>query len=50
MERNKMQKDRGVGRLLLTIFGVALVVAIGYVIVTQSGIIPGDAPTQQGGL
>ena len=50
MAQKKTQTDRRVGRRLVTIFVIALLVAIGYVIITQSGIIPGDAPTQEGGV
>lgn len=50
MARNKVQNDNSIGRRLLTVFLVALAVAIGYVVITQSGIIPGDAPTQQHGV
>lgn len=50
MDVKKKQDDRGIGRIVIVAFAVALVLAIGYVVVTQSGIIPGDAPTQQGGV
>lgn len=50
MPQNKRRKDRSVARLMVTVFVIAIVAAIAYVIVTQSGIIPGDMPTQQGGV
>jgi hypothetical protein len=50
MARNKMQKDGSVGRLAVAVFAIALVLAIGWVVISQSGVIPGDAPTQQGGV
>lgn len=50
MEKYKEQKDRGIGQLVVGAFAAALLLAIVYVLVTQSGIIPGDVPTQDAGI
>lgn len=50
MAQDKSQKDGGIGRLIVGAFAVAIVLAIGWVILSQSGAIPGDAPTQQDGI
>lgn len=50
MTRSKAQKDRSHGKLIVGAFAIAIVVAIGWVMISQSGVIPGDVPTQQDGV
>lgn len=44
---DKRGENRRIGRLVVGIFVVGLVAAILYVIVSQSGILPGDVPVDQ---
>jgi len=50
MAQNKARKDRSIEGLVVGAFAIAIVLAIGWVILSQSGAVAGDAPTQQDGV
>lgn len=39
---SKRQTDSNIGRIVITVFVVVVVAAIAWVIIEQSGVIPGD--------